>query len=240
MKPQPSRMTRPKLARSGPRRDFSALLKGSNVTDRPTAQADAESGVAAGTLNGAVAEGVRLGYSVIQEQIRQGQRLAQQISGGLGGIGAVGGSKDLAHLAQRMLHFSADLGAMLVDLSSVLWPTMGPRAASSIGAETAGASPNGAAGTAAVTVEVEANRRTKVMLDLRLGTGSAKLTTPGLHSLGGNASPLTEIAFGFGEDHSPELRVKIPPDQPAGTYSGVIIDMDTHEPRGTLSVRVSD
>jgi hypothetical protein len=79
-----------------------------------------------------------------------------------------------------------------------------------------------------------------VTLDLKLGIDPAKVTTAGLYSLGGDANPLTEISFGLGEGRAPELRVRIPPDQPAGTYSGVIVDLATHEPRGTLSVRVCD
>jgi hypothetical protein len=38
----------------------------------------------------------------------------------------------------------------------------------------------------------------------------------------------------------PILSVKVSNDQPPGQYTGVIVDADSNEPVGTLTIRVSD
>jgi hypothetical protein len=37
-----------------------------------------------------------------------------------------------------------------------------------------------------------------------------------------------------------KLRLRIPESQPSGTYSGVIVNRENGEARGTLSVRIAD
>jgi hypothetical protein len=48
--------------------------------------------------------------------------------------------------------------------------------------------------------------------------------------------PLTNLKFTVSPEIEPILFVNVPDDQPAGTYSGVIVDAETNKPGGTISV----
>jgi hypothetical protein len=51
---------------------------------------------------------------------------------------------------------------------------------------------------------------------------------------------ITRIAFLASDDGSSIIAtITVPADQPAGTYSGVVCDDETHAPLGTLSVQVT-
>jgi hypothetical protein len=41
-----------------------------------------------------------------------------------------------------------------------------------------------------------------------------------------------------GPGQPPALRIVIPPEQPAGTYNGLVVEEDTSRPVGTVSVRL--
>jgi hypothetical protein len=62
----------------------------------------------------------------------------------------------------------------------------------------------------------------------------------GLHAVDSDKPGLTDITFSPAKvDGRRKLRVFVPVNQPAGSYSGVIVDRETGELRGTLTVRVS-
>lgn len=183
-------------------------------------------------------QSVKLGYSVIQEQIRQGRLVAQQMSRFSGDAHPTAGT-DMNDLFRRMLHFSTDFGALLADLTETVMRTSrvngngrdagappDPRAESD-----AAVGPNG---PARLSVEIEARGRAKVLLDLGGAAASGgRLRVPGLYSLDGTGPPLTDVSV---EPHS--VRIRVPDDQPPGTYAGVIVDKETQEPKGTLSIRL--
>ena len=51
--------------------------------------------------------------------------------------------------------------------------------------------------------------------------------------------PLTGVRFGTDEDGGAAvLQLDIADTQPAATYTGVVVDAATNQPRGTLSVRL--
>jgi hypothetical protein len=237
------RLSRPEVARTGPIRDFSTLLKEPAAGNASSPRSDAENGSsAAGVLGDTVSESVKLGYSVIQEQIRQGRRIAQQMSEGA--LRAAGPNKDLAQILQRMLHFSTDFGALLVDLTETMWRLSSsgePRVDRGSRGDNGPAARDSAPAATNMSFDINARRPTKVLLDLRADANAATLGTPGLHALNGDAAPLTEIAFARGaRGQMPGLTVRIPDEQPPGTYTGVVVDRETNEPRGTLSIRLSE
>jgi hypothetical protein len=224
------RLSRPKLARTAPIRDFSTIVQ---REDSPSPKrADATSAVN-GSFSDTVAHGARLGYSVIQEQIREGRRVAQQLSQ----ISLAGehGGNEIGRLIQRMLNFSTDFGALLVEVTEAMLraPNGGDvRPERSHDGETATHAHNGT--SSQISVEIEARGRSRVTLDLGANASTNNLAVPALYSLDGDSAPLTQISFA---PHA--LRVTIPDDQPAGTYTGVVVDPKTNEPRGTLSVQLT-
>jgi hypothetical protein len=231
------RITRPKPERSAPLRDFSTILReeGPPASDTDKSGA-ADQNARNDTLTDAVAQGARLGYSVIQEQLQQGRRVAQQWTQ-LARGGEGGPDNDITRLVQRVLHFSTDLGALLADLAEAAMRKQngdGARGdAARAGKEpTADAGKNGA-GTQ-ICIDIEAPGRSVVMLDLNENAVDARLAVPGLYALDGQSAPLTAISF-----EPQALQVKIPGDQPAGTYTGVVVDRATNQPRGTLSIRLT-
>ena len=185
------------------------------------------------SFSDAVAHGARLGYSVIQEQIREGRRVAQQLS--QVSLGGDRGGNDIGRLIQRMLNFSTDFGALLVEVTEAMLRTSGGpdgRREHRPDGKTASHVHNGA--TTQLSVEIEGRGRSKVTLDLGAKAATGSLAVPALYALDGESAPLTQISF---EPHT--LRVQIPDDQPAGTYTGVVVDPHTNEPRGTLSVELN-
>jgi hypothetical protein len=65
--------------------------------------------------------------------------------------------------------------------------------------------------------------------------------THGLRAVDPGKPPLTEVAFIAAQGHGPPtLRILVPDDQPPGIYSGVIVDRESGETRGTLTVGIAD
>ena len=230
-----TRVKRPTPARTSPIRDFSTVLQDepAGTKSPPDSQPKTGNGEQPRSdfLSDTVAQGARLGYAVIQEQIRQGQLVAQQWTQGK----RPGNGFDVSALLQRTMHLSTDLGALLFDVTSAITRTGNGDAHRAGGAPAsgAGAGPQGVA-NARLSVEIEARGHTKVMLDLAAGAIESNLHVPALYSLDGASAPLTQIIF-----DGLALRVQIPDEQPSGTYSGVVVDRGTNEPRGTLSVLLS-
>ena len=230
------RLRRANPERTGPMRNAATYL-------RDPAPAD---GVASGStvpdpaapVEDPVAHGVRLGYKVIEEQIRQGRRLAQRLGNAAGKVGAAGPGEG-GVLVERVLHLYNDVGALCFDAVETLArsPTLraGIARASQADAETRSGADAGA-GTGFV-IEVASTRRTQVTLDLRMRPGRFVPLVHALHAAESAIPPLTGVRFDLTLPE-PLLRVEIADAQPAATYTGVVVDSTTNEPRGTVSVRL--
>lgn len=238
------RLRREDPVRTEPIRNWSTLYRGSNSWDSRNPSADpksADKATPGGSWNDVVAQGVKLGYRVIEEYMRQGQRIAQQINNRSYGPGAMG--NDIRDLAERMLRYYTDLASLWFDLMGSiagnpdlmrnLFGLWQPKSEPS-----ANATPvNGAM---AVSIEIVSTRPTQVTLDLRPQSAGLFLATHGLRALDPEKPPLTDITFERSLDHGlTSLRIRVPEGQPADIYTGVVIDRDTGQPRGTLSVRIA-
>ena len=83
-------------------------------------------------------------------------------------------------------------------------------------------------------------KKVRIELDLKSQAGS-NLRVQALHGLDAAAVPLTAIHFVSGQaGDAPELHIEIPSGSVASAYTGVVVDADTNEPMGTLSVHVLD
>ena len=224
---------------------------------------------------------MRLGYQVIEEQILQGQKLAQRLgrkaaravgagagrgaaegaasaAGGAADDAAEGaanpargdtanGAGDVGELLGRVAHLYKDLGALCVDAVEALarnlvlragvarlTPTAAPSAAA---APEPGGAARGASGGFAL--DIRCSRRTQVTLDLRWRGGVGAPRVHALHAADPALPPLTDVRFTMdAAQPEPVLQLVIADEHPAATYTGVVVDGSTNEPRGTLSVRL--
>jgi hypothetical protein len=235
------RLRREDPARTGPIRNWSTLYRRSDSWDFPQAPGQPASdgdGSKSSSPSDVVRHGVELGYRVIEEQIRQGQRIAEQLNHRAYDSRAMG--SDLREVADRAWRYYADLGALWVDfLASIagdgelvrkLFTAWRPAEAA--------AAPTSSNGAVAVSVEVASVRPAKVTLDLRPHSEGLALVCRALHDVDAAKPPLTDVAFAPASG-ALGLSVRVPEGQPAGVYVGAVVDVATQEPRGTLTVRLA-
>jgi hypothetical protein len=207
-----------------------------------------ESAAAGAEANGeswqdVVAEGVAVGYRVIEEQISQGKRVAEQLSQASYGPAAMTG--DVREATERLVRYSADLVALwmefvntsmangdLLRTLSAAWPQ--PAAGAPPEATDAGAA-------TAFAIEIASTHPVRVTFDLKSSAAGRRLATHGLRALEVEKPPLTEIAFETDWAGGPvALRLRVPEGQPPGLYTGVVIDQQSGEPLGTLTARLAE
>jgi hypothetical protein len=92
--------------------------------------------------------------------------------------------------------------------------------------------------SAAVAYGVRATARyDQPILQLKQPLGPTKLYLGAL--CGPGAAPITDVTFRPKADGSgPEISIVVPPDQPAGLYTGIVLDGVTGESQGTLQIRI--
>lgn len=253
---KPRRIRRATPERTGPIRSWSNVF-GPPGPGRERAQASSESPApGGGTPSGdAVARAVDLGYRVVDEYIRQGQNAARLLSDRAYGPEAM--ASDAQELASRMVRYASDFAGVwfeLMGMATTGRPTTAGSAAGGDGspARPPPAAPPGAADGAAerraaptavrthVAVELESPLPTEVILDLQPSAPSHSLAVHDLRSVEAEQPRITGIGFEGGVGAEPvRLRIRIPPDQPPGTYNGIVVDGETSLPAGTLCVRVA-
>ena len=188
---------------------------------------------------------IERGYHVIEEQIRQGQRIAEELRGRAYDMQSAG--NDASRLVERTLRFYADVGSLWFELveSMLRNPAMstsglyGASPAAAAAEHDAGEGPprSGRADRGDLDVEVSSPLPVRVTLELNEPV-SATLTVPALRALDPDTPPLRDVRFEAGPGR-PALRIRVPRGQPAGVYSGVIVDGATNQPRGTLCIRLN-
>ena len=234
---KPERLHRPDPERDGPNRSAMSFMRDAGALGR---------GDAKGHTNGSdsgedvLAHGVKLGYSVIDDQIRRGERLAERLRHGATKSSSTP-STELSNLLERALNVYKDMGALALTAAEALarspvvqtglsraWPgNGGSESARAMGPATRFA------------IELASSRKTHVVLDLRPTLGAAVPLVHALHAVNPAHPPLTSAHFALEPNASaPVLHIAVPDAQPAATYSGVVVDGSTNEPCGTLSVRI--
>ena len=224
------RIKRPHPERTRPIRAWSTLF-GSAESD-------------GGSLGDVVSRSVDLGYRVVDDYIRQGQRAAQRFSERAYGPEAM--VSDAQEMAGRMTQYASELMGVWLEFMD---------AASNAGAARRTASGNGASsGTSSapitrehlpaervpVRIEIASRRPTEVEIDLRPSRAGAPLLLHGLRAADPSTPRLTDVALQppRAADEPWRLRVSVPDSHPAGLYSGVIVDERTSMTVGTVRVRV--
>ncbi len=235
------RLHRADPARIAPVRNFSKLysrpdsVNGTNPS-KP-AQADAPRKVRSA---GPLAEGVELAYSVIDKYITEGRQTAEALSNQP--YTTRGPNDNLQDIVERMLRFQSEILPLWIETLATLVkvdPSRNGSAAAPEGWPGSNGSPKSE--TIAVSIEVISLRPVQVSVELRPNSEAQSLVALGLNAVDPGKPVLTDISLG--PDEIPgriKLRLRIPENQPPGIYSGVIVNRDSGETRGTLSIRIAD
>jgi hypothetical protein len=235
------RLHRDDPARIAPVRNFSKLYSRSSSAngthDAKLTQPDAP---IRATSGGPLAEGVELAYSVIEKYIAEGRRTAEGFSNQPYTTRAP--NDNLQVLVERMLRFQAEMLPLWIETLNTLVkvdPAQNGYAPSSVAWPLSNGAPK--AETMAVTIEVVSLRPVQVSVELRPNSEPQSLVALGLSAVDSGKPILKDISFVSDEVAGRiKLRLRIPESQPTGTYSGVIVNRESGETRGTLSVRIAD
>lgn len=224
------RLRRPEPKRTEPIRDFPGYLRDSRVWGEvgPEGSRHADQGLIDAADN-VLARGVQLGYRIIDEHILQGHHAAQQLRSGHAGPADSG--KNVETLVGRALDLTKDLGALWLDAVELL--------VKNSGRGDGAAEPEAAGAGLQVGVEIVSSRRVQVNLNLPPRRRHHVPRVHALHAADPACPPLAGVSLRATADASGSvLHVEVPDHQPAGLYSGVVVDRDTNEPLGTVSIRI--
>jgi len=194
----------------------------------------------------AVSHAVDLGYRIIEDQISQGKRIAEEISERTNPATSVG--SDVSDFVRRLLQFNTDLGTTCLEFVDSLTRSaeFSQNLSNLVDDGIASAGNHNARDESHETarhnvpIDVVSMQPARVSLELHNNVAIDSICVHGLFDLDPSVPPLTDVAFiNSEEDQGYVLNIRVPPDQPTGTYAGVVTDSKTNQPRGTLSVRIS-
>ena len=233
------RFRRPALPRSQPIRNWSTLFGGPAGAPAPPGASGRPGDASVGD---AISRSVALGYRVVDEYLQQGQRAAQRLADRSYGPANV--AHDVQDVTARMVRYPSGLLATWVDFLQV---SGGAAETRSTAAETngaPGASPDGAAYAAPVgqatrvRLEVVTSRVVTVSVELAPEAATRPATAHALRSADQDKPRLTEVSLRPDAGGPAVLRVCVPDDQPAGVYSGLVVDDEASRLVGTINVRI--
>lgn len=191
-------------------------------------------------------------YRLIDEYVRQGQRMAENLWLPLGGSASRTASSFNA--PERLMRAMGDMTMAWIEVmeqftkSAQQKPEHGPAGSAGPFASSRVDPPNAAPPaspapspekTGAQPLKLSLDARGRVEVSVQLGEGAAldQLTTTELRSFGSDAQPIHGVELsGLPED--PVLRVRVPEGQPAGTYNGLFLERGSQRPCGTISLVV--
>ncbi len=202
--------------------------------------------------------GIEAAYRVIDEHLQEGRLAAQAPNGRADGANA--GFATFAAAAGNGTGIAADSiqemvaqGIRLYSSLAPVWASLVNSIASAAGMRDAAADGVSAAplapppmprsasamNAAPVIVEIASTRMTRVTVDLVPHAGAPNLAIGGLLALDPEKPPLKGILFALepGANRT-VVRIRVPESQPAGFYSGVIVERESGEARGTLTLRI--
>lgn len=235
------RLHREDPARIAPVRNFSNLYHPTDSTNGANADKPPASGAPRKAVGGGpLAKGVELAYSVIEKYIAEGRRTAEGFSSQP--YTTRTGNDNLQEILERVVRFQAEILPLWIETLATL-VEVDPTRKDDKAAPAARPNPNGrhSAETMAVSIDVVSLRPVQVSVELRSNSEARSLVALGLSAIDSSKPPLTNIGIVPDEILGRvKLRIRIPDGQPSGAYSGVIVNRDSGETRGTLSIRIAD
>jgi len=92
---------------------------------------------------------------------------------------------------------------------------------------------------APIGIEIASARMTRVTIDLAPQAIATNLATTVLHAIEPDRQALKDVTFTIDASaNRPIVPIRVPENQPAGVYNGVIVDKDSGNARGILTVRI--
>jgi hypothetical protein len=235
------RLRREEPVRTEPIRDFSNVFRSAEA-------AEAEGGPEPPRQpwQDVVSRGVEMGYRVVEDQIRHGQRVAREVNERSYGFGRVG--NDFREVTERTFRYYSEMTSLWMQLlggvpGMGLWPGPwgGPPPQEGPAPAAWGPERRPMEHRWSVAVELDCDRPVTVGLDLHSSGESPALATHGLQALEAGTPPLSFIVFEpvteSGRD-SVRLRIAVPKEQPSGVYTGAVFDARTGQGQGTLTVQL--
>jgi hypothetical protein len=213
------------------------------------------------TVQQAISNMVQLSSSVIEDQIRAGQAAAARLRDGIANSQQL--NTDVNALVEGLVATTKDVGATWLDLLSIVVRSIGTTSPGhgGSGGSTGTGTPQpptrtrtgisgGATTISSITpadpaspaeppqIAVTGSGVKNVTLDLRPPSPRFVPLVRGLMA-GDPRHGLTAVRFQLTADRTHlVLTVNVPRGQPAGTYTGVIVDSSTNAPGGMVSVTV--
>jgi hypothetical protein len=236
-----NRRKRPPVERTEPDRSW---MNGSSGPAAAGTSADArEAGYQA--INNA--------YRLIDEYVRQGQRMAENLWLPLGG-GSAARAASAFNAPERLMRAMGDMTMAWVEMMEQFTknaqskPEQAPAGSAGPFASTRVDQPAGApsaapaassAKTATPPLKLTLDARGRVEISVQLGDGAAldRLETTELRSFGSDAEPIRGVELS-GVPEDPVLRVRVPEGQPQGTYNGLFLERGSRRPCGTVTLVV--
>lgn len=252
-------LARPEPARTGPRRTGLGTAQTQSPPPPPPSPAGDQPPSPAGDppeVHEVIAEAVRIGYDVVNENLRQGRAAANAHSAGQYKLEHV--PDDLSQLGGRLLQLSRDLGTTWFDLVGAILadpvirdavshrqtPNRAPPQPQPAPHPAPNPAPSPApTGPIALTCVFRGSRQaTAPATTLAQPEAPSLLTMAALNPTDGNGPPITGISFtasNTGGAIGVVAIITIPDHQPAGTYHGVVADAATMTALGAVTVRVA-
>jgi hypothetical protein len=230
------RIHRPKLERHEPIRSWSTSA--ANASTEPEPARGNESPV-----GDAIARSVDLAYRVVDDYLRQGERAARGFGGRTAPLGTA-----IPDLYARWARSMSDFAGTWLDLfgagAGAFSEREPDRPAEPPGAEPATEPDPGRepvrSELPAVVVDVRAECRVSVELELRPGIQFRTLAVHDLREADSAKPRLRALIDAASDAGRLRVVVDVPRGQPAGRYSGLLLDAEASLPVGTLSVRVGE
>jgi hypothetical protein len=250
-----SRLKMPPPKRTGPIRSVDGLF---GPPHPPSDNGPAQAGSGRESASSTVSRGVELGYRVIGEYMRQGEAFAR--SNGSRPSEGDPVSSDPRKLTERMVEHASELATAWLEFvqTTLVGAPPAPGSRGEAGAQDPGAFDLGgppAAATAApprtvprapsaprrISIEIASKRRAEVTVDLHPEAGVAPLVAHDLRARDPDLPRIHGVTIGPpGTSDRVLVRIAVPDDQPAATYTGLVVDDATNLPCGSVSVRVFD
>jgi len=237
------RIRRPTPARTAPHRGWTPPIPGAGQPN--DAVPTREGGGPRERIEATVSKSVELGYKVIDEYLQQGQRTAARLNAGALTAEAV--ATEAQDLGTRVARYASDFFGAWMELLELAAagraarPDLSrpPAAADDATAPAAAAPPPPTAGTGALAsrlrVDLDTRRAVHLRLDVHPDRMRGALRAHALRSADPRCGRLTDITCVV-DDGAPLLRLRIPPEQRAGSYEGLLIDETTNRPVGSVRV----
>ena len=240
------RVRREDPSRTEPMREWRQLFRGPESQGNES-EASHHNGGSQRPWESAITDAVNLGYRIIEEQMNQGKRVAEQISTRTYTTNSIG--DDASELVRRLLRFYTDIGSTCLEFvdsvsrSTVFqgnlreWVDGGlGRGNNNTSEMTSQPATNGHGD---IPIDIASAQPVRIALDLNGTPDRSNLHIGPLKSLDGCKPELARILFDYSSGlREPILRVRIPSTQPADTYTGVIIDTRSKRAVGNLSIEI--